>query len=386
MADLRADSDVAPSARAEVGVERGKDQVVLRLSGRLDMRTTAMAWAEVRRAVGEIPSAKVVVSAAGLTYCDSSGIALLYDLQCRTLRAGKEFQLLEFPEDYQPLLDMFSAKDFSCAFEPGPKPTSLPEVVGAQTVAALQDFKSLVSYVGELVLALVVGLLHPQRVRWKDALRIAQTAGVNALPVVALIGGLIGLVLGFQSAVILRRFGADTLLANFVGLSMVRELGPLMTAVVLAARSGSSFAAELGTMKVNEEVDALSTMGLDPVRFLLVPRVLAAVVMTPLLTGFSIVAGLVGGAIVSVFTLDLPLPVYTNQLREVLGAKDVIGGIAKSFVFGILVTSVGCIRGLQTSGGAIGVGAATTRAVVSGIVLIALCDSLFSFLYYALGI
>lgn len=369
-----------------MAVERGQDAVHLRLSGRLDMDTTAAAWADVRRAVGEVPRTKVVVSAGGLTYCDSSGIALLYDLQCKTTRAGKEFQLLEFPDDYQPLLDMFSPKDFLCSFEPGPKPTSFPALVGEQTVAALADFKSLVAYVGELVLALVAGILHPQRVRWKDALRVAQTAGVNALPVVALIGGLIGLVLGFQSAIILRRFGADTLLANFVGLAMVRELGPLMTAVVLAARSGSSFAAELGTMKVNEEVDALSTMGLDPVRFLLVPRVLAAVVMTPLLTGFSILAGLAGGAIVSVFTLDLPLPVYTNQLREVLSPKDVIGGIAKSFVFGILVTSVGCIRGLQTRGGAIGVGAATTRAVVSGIVLIALCDSLFSFFYYALGI
>lgn len=369
---------------ASVRVERRPDVTVVTLAGRLDMAGTARIWPEVRGI--QVSSPCVAVQADAVTYCDSSGVALLYDLECRTTRAGKTFELHGFPEDFQPLLDMFTAKDFDCAAGAAPRPKSLPEAIGATVVAGLQDLVSLVGYVGELVLALLYAAVHPGKVRWKDTFRVAQNAGVAALPVVMLIGGLIGLVLGFQSAITLRRFGADTFLANFVGLSMVRELGPLMTAVVLAARSGSSFAAELGTMKVQEEIDALSTMGLDPVRFLLTPRVIAAVVMTPLLTAFSTAAGLGGGAIVSVFTLDLPLSIYTNKLQEILAPQDVIGGIAKAFVFGILVTGVGCIRGLQTSGGAIGVGVSTTRAVVSGIILIAVTDSLFSFLYYALGI
>ena len=374
------------AAPASLHASRAGETITLTLSGHLDMHTAAAVWAQAKRALGARLPPHLVIAAKDLAYCDSAGIALLFDLQCRASRSGTRVEIRDFPEHFQPLLDMFRPDDFLCAFEPGPTPKSIPEVVGEYTVAILRDLTALVTYVGELTLALLAAAVSPRHVRWKDAFRTAQQAGVNALPVVMLIGGLIGLVLGFQSAITLRRFGADTFLANFVGLSVVRELGPLMTAVVLAARSGSSFAAELGTMKVNEEIDALSTMGLDPVRFLLTPRVIAAVIMTPLLTVFSNLAGLAGGAVVSVFTLDLPLPIYTNQLREILAPKDVLGGLVKAFVFGILVTSVGCIRGLQTRGGAIGVGESTTRAVVAGIVLIALADSLFSFLYYSLGI
>jgi phospholipid/cholesterol/gamma-HCH transport system permease protein len=166
---------------------------------------------------------------------------------------------------------------------------------------------------------------------------------------------------------------------------MVRELGPLMTAIVLAGRSGSAFAAEIGTMKVNEEIDALTTMGLDPVRFLVVPRVLAAVFMTPLLTVYANLVGIIGGAIVLV-SLGFPLVAYFNQVLSAINYVDFLGGIVKAFVFGVLIAGIGCLRGLQTGTGASAVGDSTTRAVVSGIVFIVATDGLFSVVYFYLGI
>jgi phospholipid/cholesterol/gamma-HCH transport system permease protein len=222
-------------------------------------------------------------------------------------------------------------------------------------------------------------------VRWKDAFLVAETAGVNALPVIALIGFLMGLIMAFQAAIPMRQFGAVIYVANLVGLSMVRELGPLMTAIVLAGRSGSAFAAELGTMKVNEEIDALITMGLDPVQFLVVTRIFAAVIMTPLLTLFADFIGVMGGSIV-LLSMGYSIDTYLRQIFSMVTYVDLLGGLFKSIVFGVLVANIGCLRGLQTEMGASAVGDSTTRAVVGGIVLIVVTDGIFSVIYYYLGI
>ena len=161
--------------------------------------------------------------------------------------------------------------------------------------------------------------------------------------------------MAFQAAIPMRQFGAEIFVANLIGLSMLRELGPLMTAIILAGRSGSAFAAELGTMKVNEEIDALTTMGIDPVHFLVVPRVISAVLMTPLLALFSDLLGLIGGAVV-LLSLGFPLITYINQVLSAVAFGDLLGGLVKSFVFGILVAGIGCLRGLQTKTGASAVG------------------------------
>ena len=191
--------------------------------------------------------------------------------------------------------------------------------------------------------------------------------------------------MAFQSAIPMRQFGADIYVANLIGLSMVRELGPLLTAIILAGRSGSAFAAELGTMKVSEELDALKTMGLEPVRFLVVPRVIAAVTMTPLLAIWTGLFGLIGGAVV-MLSLGFPLVTFVNQVQSAVSTGDLLGGIGKAFVFGIVVAAVGCLRGLQTKSGASAVGESTTRAVVSGLVLITVVDGVFAVVFYALGI
>ena len=200
-----------------------------------------------------------------------------------------------------------------------------------------------------------------------------------------LVGFLMGLIMAFQAAVPLGQFGAQIFVANLIGLAILRELGPLMTAIVLAGRSGSAFAAELGTMKVREEIDALKTMGLEPVRFLVVPRVIAALVMTPLLTVFADLVGLMGGSVV-LMSLGFPLITFLNQVQTAVTYGSPVGGLVKAFFFGILVAAIGCLRGLQTKTGASAVGVSTTSAVVSGIILIVITDGVFSVIYYYLWV
>ena len=269
--------------------------------------------------------------------------------------------------------------------EPAAPAASPVEQIGRATVMLGNDIVDLIAFVGELCAALGRALRHPGLVRWRDALLTAELAGVNALPIVALLGFLLGLIMAFQSAIPMRQFGADLYVANLIGLSMLRELGPLLTAIILAGRSGSAFAAELGTMKVTEELDALTTMGLEPVGFLVVPRVIAAVAMTPLLAVWAGVFGLIGGAVV-MLSLGFPLVTYIIQVESAVTVGDMIGGLGKSFVFGIVVAVIGCLRGLQTKSGASAVGESSTRAVVSGLVLITIVDGVFAVIFYYLGI
>ena len=194
-----------------------------------------------------------------------------------------------------------------------------------------------------------------------------------------------GLIMAFQGAIPMRQFGADIFVADLVGISIIRELGPLITAIILAGRTGSAYAAELGTMKVKEEIDALTTMGLDPMRFLVIPRVLAATAMTPLLAVFASLFGLAGGAVV-MKGLGYPLITYVNRVCEITTAVDFIGGLFKAVAFGLLVAASGCLCGLKTGEGAQAVGDSATRAVVSSIILIVLADGLFAVLFFFLGI
>jgi phospholipid/cholesterol/gamma-HCH transport system permease protein len=205
-----------------------------------------------------------------------------------------------------------------------------------------------------------------------------QNTGVDALPIVGLISFLMGLIMAFMSSVQLQQFGANIYVASLVSLAMTRELGPIMTAIIVAGRSGSAFAAEIGTMKINEEVDALFTMGFDPTRFLVTPKIIASVIVVPLLTIFSDVSAIIGGLVVGVFTLDLTANAYIAQTMKTLTLFDVLLGFFKSAVFALLIAWIGCLRGFRVQGGAASVGQATTSAVVSGIFLIIFFNSIFS--------
>jgi phospholipid/cholesterol/gamma-HCH transport system permease protein len=376
------------SSNAELRSEENRGVLTLSIAGRLDSTSTGKIWGPASEAVRRAQAA-VVVDASRVDYCDVSGIALLVYLRNQKQQAGGKLEIRGLRPEFQDLL-----RDADPGARPAVEPreekrrlgeNNIPVEVGKRVVGFWRETQSLISFVGELTCALLYAARNPRGVRWKDMFLIAQAVGVSALPIVALIGFLMGLIMAFQAAIPLGRFGAQVYVANLIGLSVLREMGPLMTAIVVAGRSGSAFAAELGTMKVREEIDALITMGLDPVRFLVVTRVIAAVLMTPLLTIFADAIGIIGGAVV-LRSLGYSWTTFYHQVQSAVGYGSLTGGLVKSFAFGILVAAIGCLRGLQTGTGARAVGESTTRAVVSGIILIVVADGIFSVVYYYLGV
>lgn len=363
----------------------GDGALTFLIQGTLDSASTGRAWREAFRALDHTKARRLIVDASQMTYCDGAGAALFLELRRHQMMRQGYLEIRGLKPEFQELLDLYGR---SLVEKPEPTTDESPSVIeqiGRRAVRVAEDLHALLAFVGELAVALLRAATHPRRVRWKDVFLIAERAGVNALPIIALIGFLLGLIMAFQSAIPMRQFGADIFVANLIGLSMIRELGPLLTAIILAGRSGSAFAAELGTMKVSEELDALTTMGLEPVGFLIVPRVIAAVAMTPLLSVFSSLFGLIGGAVV-MLSFGFPLVTYVIQIQSAVTAGDLLGGLAKALCFGIVVAGIGCLRGLQTTTGASAVGDSTTRAVVSGLILITIVDGVFAVVYYYLGI
>ena len=358
--------------------------LIFSIHGALDTTSTGQAWRNALHLLSQHQPKRLIIDASRLTYCDGAGAALLLELRRRQQNRRQVYEIQSLDPAYQALLELYDRGDTERP-EPLLPTESTVEQIGHATASLWNDVVILIAFVGQLCAALGRAALHPRLVRWKDALVTAELAGVNALPITSLLGFLLGLIMAFQSAIPMRQFGADIYVANLIGLSMLRELGPLLTAIILAGRSGSAFAAELGTMKVSEELDALTTMGLEPVRFLVVPRVIAAVAMTPLLSVFAGLLGLIGGAVV-MLSLGFPLVTYIIQVKSAVTVGDMMGGLGKSFVFGIVVAAIGCQRGLQTKSGAGAVGESTTRAVVSGLVLITVVDGIFALIFYCLGI
>lgn len=356
----------------------------LTLAGRLDAYTLAHIWPQ---ALAALPKAAtpICVEASAVSYCDGAGAAFLADLASSARHLGAPFSLTGLAEHYAGLVAALGdAADDAPAVAHTPKPKLVAEI-GQNIVHLAADVRAQLAYLGAVLVALWKTLFAGQRLRWSEIVDIAEQTGIKAIPIVCLIAFLMGVILAFQSAVPMRQFGAEIFVADLVGLSMLRELGPLMTAVVLAGRTGAAFAAEIGTMRVNDEVDALVTMGLDPVRFLVLPRVLATVFVTPLLTVFADAVGLLGGGLV-MQGFNIPLVSYIHQITNIATIGDFAGGIFKSLVFALLVSGVGCLRGLEAKTGPSAVGLAATRAVVSGILLIVLADGLFAMLFNQLGI
>jgi phospholipid/cholesterol/gamma-HCH transport system permease protein len=356
---------------------------VLALSGRLDATTIRHVWDEGRRAVASAGGQRIVVDAAKVDYCDGAGIALLIDLMRQ--RAAGEVQVANLQPAFETLLQQFDVRELDRDLDPPPRRRPAAEEIGVIVAGMGEDLRQQIVFIGETTAALLYALLHPRTIRWREVWRICERVGADALPIVALIAFLLGVILAFQSAIPMRKFGAEIFVADLIGLAMLRELGPLMTAILLAGRTGAAFAAEIGTMTVNQEVDALTTMGLDPVRFLVTPRIIATLLMTPLLTLFADLVSLLGGA-VTLQSFAIPFVTFVHEVEGIVTFGDFMAGFVKSFVFAILVAGIGCLRGLQTSAGASAVGDATTRAVVSGIILLVVVDGVFAVLYYVLDI
>ncbi len=357
----------------------------LSIDGRLDSYTTGKIWKEAVLALEHSSPKNIIIDASGINYCDGTGIALFVRLRELQKKTGGNFEVQGLADDFQQLLDLFPPAEFKEEKPEMPKEISFPVEVGSATIRIWQDIRTNISFIGESVVGLFYALINPRQVRWKDVFLVAEKVGVNAFPIVAVINFIIGLVLAYQSAIPAKRYGGEIFVADLLVLSIFRELGPLMTAIMVNGRTSSAFAAELGTMKVNEEIDALTTMGLDPVRFLVVPKVIAAIFMIPILTVIGDFFGLIGGGVV-MLSLGFPVVTYVNEMVNAATYIDFLGGIFKSVFFAIIIAGVGCFEGLRTKTGAAAVGESTTNAVVRGIVLIILVDGVFGVIFYYLGI
>ena len=257
--------------------------------------------------------------------------------------------------------------------------------IGGGVLNGLAYIGSLTSLAGRAAYFVFVGPFQGRPLRLQRAVSQALEVGVRALPILSLITFFIGLILALQSAYELRKFGALDLVATAVALSMTRELGPLITAIVVIGRSGSAFAAEIGTMKVTEEIDALETMAISPIQFLVTPKFLAMMVMLPCLTIWANSMGILGGAVFGVAQADFTLGRYIRTSVDALFMRDIITGLIKSFMFGITITAVGCLEGLNTGAGAEQVGKSTTRAVVMSIFMVVMVDLVFTMLFFFIG-
>jgi len=263
---------------------------------------------------------------------------------------------------------------------------SVLERIGTRALSAQASLTEILTFLGEATLTL--GRLAKRRVRFRrsDLLLITQQVGAEALGIVTLICFLVGLILAFVGAATLEQFGATIYVANIVGVAMVRDVGALMTAIVMAGRSGAAFAAELGSMKVTQEIDALDTMGISPLEFLVLPRIIALSLMMPLLCVYADFVGILGGAFIGITMLDLSFVTYMQQTADAVGLTELLGGVFKAFVYGLLIGIAGCLRGMQSGTSSSGVGIATTSAVVTSIVFIISACGIFAVLFYALGI
>jgi phospholipid/cholesterol/gamma-HCH transport system permease protein len=364
-------------------IESGKEgEVTLSPSGRIETENLHFFLSEAEAILVEKAPRKLVVDLSEIEYLDSAGAFALIQLEDRTKASAIPFQFINITDEAKRIMALIDRKALTMKPLASEKRSgNLIEQVGDGTLKILNDFISVMTFLGELLSALFYSLLHPRSVRWEDVLFYMKRAGVEGLAIVGLITFLLGLIIAFMSSLQLKQFGANIYVASLVGVAMVSELGPIMTAIIVAGRSGSAFAAEIGTMKVNEEVDALVAMGFNPIRFLAVPKVLAAMIVVPILTLYADFFGVGGGLVVGVLGLDLTVYTYVQETMKVISVSAIVKSLIKSVVFAAMIAGIGCQRGFQVRGGAEAVGAQTTSAVVAAIFLTIVIDSAFAVLF-----
>ena len=263
---------------------------------------------------------------------------------------------------------------------------SFVENIGTQASASIYKWLDALSFIGETALALAKSILQPKRIRWKPILFNIRTAGFDALPIVGLLSFLLGVVLAYQGADQLRQYGANIFVVDLIGLSVLREFAPLMTAIIIAGRSGSAYAAQIGTMAVTEEIDAMRTIGISPQELLVLPKVIALLIAMPLLTVFADVLGVFGGMLMAQQQLDVGFVEFLDRFAKAVSPTAFMIGIGKAPIFAAIIAMVGCYQGFRTKGGADSVGRQTTRSVVQSIFLVIVADALFSVAFSLLNL
>ncbi len=363
------------------------DRDVLTLGGRWTIQESARLDPELRKFSPE-GSGVITIDGSGIERLDSAGAWLVLRTKRALEAAGRKVSSFTLPDLYQPLMENLEKGKGPVAPEKRRRTIILRlEKIGRATVHAGQQGYRILGYLGRVTVETVEIIVAPKsNLRFAAMIHQVEETGISALPIVGLLAFLIGIVLAYQGADQLKRFGAEVFTINLLGVGMLREIGGLITAIIVAGRSGSAFTAQIGTMRVNEEIDAMQTIGLNTVDVLVLPRIIGLVIALPILTFFADIMGLIGGAVMCFFQLGLTIPVFMRQLNDAITVSTLVVGLIKAPVFALVISLVGCYEGFQVERNAASVGLLTTRAVVESVFLVIVLDAAFSVMFSVLGI
>lgn len=373
----------AQSEFAPATLEQDATQGILRCSGLWTLNHLSTLEAELAQ-LAVPPQPHWLVDGGGLTALDTAGAWLLHRVSARLRQTGATVVVQGLRDEHAALLALIDA-------QPDVAPSAAPrrallERLGQASVSGVQQILLFLAFAGESAVALLNSVKHPRRIRVRELLRNIELAGFDALPITGLLSFLMGVVIAYQGATQLARYGANIFIADLVGLSMLRELSPLLTAIVVAGRSGSAYTAQIGTMKVTEEIDALRTIGIAPMELLVLPKMLALVIVLPLLTVYTDIVGVLGGMVIAQTHLAVNFSDFLERLSDAITLSDFLIGIGKAPVFAAIIALVGCYQGFCVGGSADSVGRQTTVSVVQAIFLVIVTDAAFSVLFNWLGI
>ena len=369
--------------RGAIQVSRPTEGTLLvHLSGSWTLQSDRPLVAELQQQIdAAAPVQRLTFETSSLSAWDSGLVTFLRNVE----ELGQSRQIAidrgTLPDGIRRLLDLAAAVPERQEARRGEARDPILARIGKWGIGVAAAATDMVRFIGEAFLAFLQLLRGRASFRSSDLFLLLQECGAQALPIVTLISFLVGAILAFIGAVQLQQFGAQIFVANLVGLAMVMEMGAMMTAIIMAGRTGAAFAAQLGTMQVNQEIDALTTLGISPMEFLVVPRMLALVLMVPLLTVYADLMGILGGAAIGMTMLDISLRSYFNQVQEALTIKYCAQGLIKSAVYGVIVALAGCMRGMQSGRSAAAVGQAATSAVVTSIVGIIVASAILTVIY-----
>ncbi len=358
-------------------------KLLIHILGRLSVKNASSALVNLKSLLKEHEPREIDVELSNVSYFDSAGAAVLIELGIQCEKDDCKINFIGMNSEIKGLLDLLDIYALS-----HPKMITHKTIpgfitrIGEWVFNFSADLKWMLVFLGDFVLAVLYAFSHPKSVRWREVIYYLEKTGVDALPIVVLIQFLIGVTMAFLGSSQLKQFGANIYVANLVSLAMVLGVGPIMTAVIVAGRSGSAFASEIATMKVSEELDAMTVLGLDLQRFVVLPKVVAVVIAMPCLMIISDIVGILGGAVIAVYSLDLTLTIYLDQTIKSLKFFIIMRGLINTVCFAVLLSAIGCMRGFEAKGGADSVGECTTSAVVSAIFLIVIANAIMTVIYY----
>jgi phospholipid/cholesterol/gamma-HCH transport system permease protein len=364
-----------------------KSTLVVRLSGDWHLRHGLPSPELVEKQLDAAPKpTRLTFDAAGLQDWDSGLLTFLMGVSevCHKRKLPADWGPL--PEGVRGLIQLAEAVPEKTGARHEASHTSFIEQLGREAISYARGLDDFLRFLGEVAIAFARLCVGKARFRRVDLMIVIQDCGANALGIVTLVTFLVGVILAFEGAVQLQQFGASIVVADLVGIAMSRDMGAMMAAIIMAGRTGAAFAAQLGSMKVTQEIDALTTMGISPLEFLVVPRVLALFLMVPLLAVYADCMGVAGGAFVSATMLHIPVGTYLRETQHAVTLTDILGGIFKAAVYGIIIAVAGCLRGLQCGNSSSAVGDAATEAVVTGVVYTIVACGIFAFIFNVLGI